>query len=91
MDELAQVDILRLAEVKHGEEAVAQNAGQARVGEHRDLIYALGLFLGLSDEVLEYVFEVGDGDVLLEVFILENFLIDQLDAISLLLSIFHSL
>ena len=80
-DELAEVHVTTLAQIEHGKEALSQNARQLGIADKRDLINSFSLVSGLTDQVLVDVFEVWDGDVLLELVIFENFFVDEFDVV----------
>ena len=56
-------------------------------GKYRELVDALGLVVGLLHEILVYVLEVGDGDILLEVLIQDRRVIHQLNPLIYKLSV----
>ena len=81
MDELPQVDVLGLTEIHDCEEALSDDAGEGAVSEQGYFVDALGLIVRLGGEVLEDVLEVRDCHVLLELFVVENLVVDKLDLV----------
>lgn len=81
VDEFAQVNEALALEVHDVEEALAYNARQLGVEDQRDLVDAFGFLLALGDQVSVDVLKVGDGDVFLELLVVDDGLFGELDFI----------
>ena len=79
MDELPQVDVVCLGEIKHCKEALADDAWQVGVGEQGDLVDTFVFIVTLGYQVLVNVLEVGHSNILFEFLVLENCVIHKFD------------
>ena len=89
MDELPQVDVFRLTQIKHIEKSLADDTWQLGVGEERHLVDSLIFVIRLSNQILVKVLEVGDRNILFEVIVFQDFFVNQLNTVLVPLSAFH--
>ena len=85
----SEVDELSLAEIKNIHKSFSNDSWQVAIREHCNLVDSLALVIALGDKILVNILEVWNGDVLLELFILEDCVIYELKLRIFLLGLIH--